>query len=125
MWTLPLFFCELTDLADQIQGAWIVLGDFNLLRHENDKNNNRFDHRLASLSNETISALALDELPLLDRLYTWSNLREQPTLARLDRAFISSQMSSLHPNTTLTSLIRTTSDHTPLLVTITTNIPRA
>jgi hypothetical protein len=33
----PSFLRELADLAKRIQDAWIVLGDFNLLRHESEK----------------------------------------------------------------------------------------
>jgi hypothetical protein len=90
-----------------------------------EKNNSWFDHRLAFFFNETISALALMSSPYSIAYIPSPTCVKQPTLARLDRAFINSQMSSLHPNTTLTSLTRTTSDHIPLLVTITTDIPRA
>jgi len=40
------------------------------------------------------------------------------------QAFINTEHSGAFPNTTLTSQSRSTSDHTPLLVTMTTSIPR-
>lgn len=98
-----LFLTKLRDLAPTITGPWLLLGDFNLIHQSMDQNNHRFDQRLASAFNDTISDLALDELPLLDRPYTWSNLRVEPTLARLDRVFLNSQMSSSFPNMALTS----------------------
>lgn len=61
---------------------------------------------------------------LLDRLFTWSNKRDNPVLARLDRVFFNGDLEVAIPNTTLTSLPHATSDHTPLLVTMDTSIPK-
>ena len=72
----------------------------------------------------SLPELQLMELPLLDRMFTWSNKRDTPTLARLDRVLLKTTMSTTFPNTTLTSLTRPTSDHTPLVVTISTTVPK-
>ncbi|CAN6171049.1 unnamed protein product [Urochloa humidicola] len=119
-----IFFHELLELATHITGAWLLAGDFNLLRAPSDKNSTNFNTSLAASFNTTLNDLALLELPLLDRLYTWSNKRAVPTLARLDRVLINSSFSSLLPDTTLTSRPHATSDHVPLVVTIHTTTPR-
>jgi len=75
--------------------------------------------------NDAVDELGLLELPLLDSLYTWSNKRATPTLARLDRAFVNNDHSLAFPSTHLTSLVRQTSDHKPLLVSMSTNIPKS
>nr|XP_051222261.1 uncharacterized protein LOC127340559 [Lolium perenne] len=103
----------------------MIVGDFNLLRCPTDKNTPNFDLSLANAFNDSIRSLALFELPLLDRLYTWSNKRETPTLARLDRALFNQAWNLALPNSSLSSLPRPTSDHFPLLVTASTKIPRA
>jgi len=118
------FLDDLAELAPQICGPRVIAGDFNLIRSGADKNNAHVDHRLTELFNNAINSLALLELPLLDRLFTWSNRRENPTLARLDRVFLNTDMSTRFPNSTLTSLTRSTSDHTPLVVRISTTIPK-
>jgi hypothetical protein len=64
---------------------WIVAGDFNLIRDPEDKNNGVFDLNLSTALNDSIRSLALFELPVLDRLFTWSNKCASPILARLDR----------------------------------------
>ncbi|WVZ95839.1 hypothetical protein U9M48_041553 [Paspalum notatum var. saurae] len=74
---------------------------------------------------KTIDQLVVIELPLLDCLYTWSNNRTNPILARLDRAFINLPFSDAFPSTSLTSRIRPTSDHKTLVVTIQTSVPRS
>ena len=118
------FLHELQELSTHVTGAWILLGDFNLLRVASDKNNTLFNQSLADSFNSCINSLALLELPLLDRQFTWSNNRQEPTLARLNRALFNNAFSSLFPSSTLTSRIRSTSDHVPLLVTLATDIPK-
>lgn len=117
------FLDELRDLAPLVSGAWLLAGDFNLIRDPSEKNNDNFDASRANAFNLAIHDMTLLELPLLDRSFTWSNQREYPVLARLDRAFLNSELDAIAPNTTLTSLSHATSDHTPLLITIDTSIP--
>lgn len=117
------FLAELTDICPQ-QCPWLAVGDFNLTRSPADKNTSGFNWRLANRFNDLISGLALIELPLLDRLYTWSNKRVSPTLACLDRAFINTEFSSAFPNTSLSSRLGNPSDHTPLMVTIPTSLQK-
>ena len=104
------FLDDLAELAPQICGPRVIAGDFNLIRSGADKNNAHVDHRLTKLFNNAINSLALLVLQLLDRLFTWSNRRENPTLARLDRVFLNTDMSTRFPNSMLTSLTRSTSD---------------
>ena len=118
------FLNLLQHTPERTNHAWVIAGDFNLIRWPSDKNNDAFNHTLSSLFNQTVDALALDELPLLDRRFTWSNGREEPTLERLDRIFFNTEMSFLFPNSSITSQSRDISDHTPLLVHLSSNIPK-
>jgi hypothetical protein len=63
--------------------------------------------------NDLINLLELLEIPLVDRAYTWSNKRENPTLVRLDRCFVNLAWDTAFPNTGLSSLTRYASDHAP------------
>jgi len=118
------FLDSLQAILERTLGAWVVAGDFNLIRGEADKNNSNINHALCSLFNSSIDALALTELPLLDRRFTWSNGRDDPTMERLDRIFFNSEMSILFPNSSITSQTRDVSDHTPLLVHLSLKIPK-
>lgn len=69
--------------------------------------------------------MCLIELPLLDRKYTWSNKRSTPTLERLDQVFINLAWDETLPSTILSSLTRSTSDHVPLKIKISTFIPKS
>jgi hypothetical protein len=110
-------------LSVMISGPWLVLGDFNLICLPSEKNNANFNSALANSFNSMINSLAVLELPLLDRRFTWSNGQETPVLARLDCAFFNNDWNAALPHSTLTSLPHPTSDHVPLLVTAATKIP--
>jgi hypothetical protein len=110
------------DLGDDT--PWIIAGDFNLTRDHSEHNNNNFSLSEANLFNDCINNLALIELPLCDKQFTWSNGRDSPTLVRLDRIFINHAWNFGFPSSTLTSLTRDTSDHVPLIATIFTAIPK-
>jgi hypothetical protein len=117
------FIAEMVSLHDQVRGPWLVVGDFNLIRYPHEKNNDNFDRNLAALFNGLIRDVGWFELPLSDRLFTWSNQQENPVLARLDRAFFNSAWNDTIPNLALSSLPRPVSDHHPLVVAAATSIP--
>jgi len=79
---------ELTEIAPNDGVPWLVCGDFNMIRFAHEKNNDNFRTREAEAFDDIVNDLSLIELPLIDRLYTWSNRRANPTLERIDRAFI-------------------------------------
>jgi hypothetical protein len=93
---------------------WLIVGDFNITRFAEDRNTDNFDTRAADDLNALIDDLELQELPLLDRRFTWSNGRADPTLVRLDRALINLPWGEHLFNTSLVSLLWNTSDHVPL-----------
>lgn len=120
----PEFLNELRHLATVCSNQlWLIFGDFNLTREPGDQNNNNFSAQSAEAFNEIIDELLLHELLLLDRRYTWSNCRNNPTLVHLDRALINTQWGQTLFNSSLTSLVRNTSDHIPLLLTATSTAP--
>jgi endonuclease/exonuclease/phosphatase family metal-dependent hydrolase len=120
----PSFLAELVASARAAQGRpSLVFGDFNLTRDPNDRNNGTFDAVAADVFNTTINVALLQELPLLDRLFTWTNHRDAPTLVRLDRAFIYAKWGSALFNSQLETLPRPVSDHVLLLVTASSSVP--
>jgi endonuclease/exonuclease/phosphatase family metal-dependent hydrolase len=105
--------------------AWLLMGDFNLICGASNKNNNNINQPLCDLFNSTLDTLVLLEIPLLDRKFTWSNLRANPTLERIDRVFFNLDMNELFPNSSISSQVRQISDHTPLLLQLSSTIPKA
>lgn len=103
---------------------WMPVGDFNLIRSLENRNKigGHVNEMLAF--NEAISTLGMVELPLKGCKYTWSNMQENPLLQKLDWCFTSGQWSIDFPATEASALSRDTSDHVPILITISTNIPK-
>lgn len=121
----PVFLVELADIAWAINGPWAIIGDFNLVRNAADKNNDSFDFSEAFAFNSLINNLELLEIPLLNREFTWRNKRDVPTLARLDRCLVNLAWDRVFPNTCLSALTRTASDHVPILLSPSTRVPKS
>ncbi|KAJ1287418.1 hypothetical protein BS78_02G008500 [Paspalum vaginatum] len=92
---------------------WLIVGDFNLIRSPEDRNKLGADVNEMFLFNEAISELNLVEIPLHGKRFMWSNKQFPPLLERLDWFFTSPAWTSCFPNTTATSLVMETSDHSP------------
>lgn len=75
--------------------------------------------------NSAISNLALEELPLTGAKYTWTNKQEHPLLERLDWVFANPSWLLNYTGSTVKALSRDTSDHTPCLISISTEIPKS
>jgi exonuclease III len=84
-----LFLEELATVRDQCPRPWVVIGDFNLILDEADKNNSRINHRTMRKFRQTVAELQLLDIHLHVRRYTWSNERDDPTLVRIDGALAS------------------------------------
>jgi len=56
------------------------------------------------------------ELKNPTRSYTWTNNQDQPTMAVLDRVFISTNIDAQYPNINIRSVARLGRDHVPLLI---------
>lgn len=96
-----------------------------MVRCASDKNNGQINSTLTATFNDTLQDLNVSEIEVSDRLYTWSNKQPNPILARLNRVFTNNALNLSFPMTNLSSLPRPISDHTPLLLSLSTNLPRA
>lgn len=84
-----MFLEELSAVRDACSSPWAVLGDFNLILDEADKNNDNINRRNMSRFRQAVADLELLDVHLHGKRYTWSNERRSPTLVRLDRALVS------------------------------------
>ncbi len=117
------FFQELRHFATLSVGVWTMIGDFNVLLSSQDKNGPISCTSEILAFRDVILDLGLIDLPLLNKSFTWSNGRRQPTLDRLDRAFMSVDWHATFPCSTLRALPRPRSDHSPLLLSAFSFIP--
>ncbi|CAN1167739.1 hypothetical protein LINPERHAP2_LOCUS27406 [Linum perenne] len=80
---------ELKEVLDWWSYPACIVGDFNMVRRNEEVRGLRRDPRELELFNDFVDDAGLLELPLVGAEFTWSNLRSFPSLSRLDRAFIS------------------------------------
>jgi hypothetical protein len=64
----------LYSLSIPAQSNWLLVGDFNFIRSQENRNKPGGDIHEMLLFNEIIGHLGLLELPLKGRKYTWSNM---------------------------------------------------
>ncbi|XP_020086093.1 uncharacterized protein LOC109708688 [Ananas comosus] len=110
------FFLELRSISATSSGAWVVLGDFNVLLSIQDKNGPTTNINDILSFRETVQESGLIDIPIANKSFTWSNGRVTSTLERLDRVFISNAWTLVFPRSALRALPRPRSDHTPLVL---------
>ena len=59
---------------------WIVVGDFNLMRKQEDRNKEGGDLTEMFMFNDAISALGLNKIILQGRRFTYYNMQPNPLL---------------------------------------------
>jgi endonuclease/exonuclease/phosphatase family metal-dependent hydrolase len=101
----------------------MLAGDFNSVRFPHERNSFHGCTNEA-LFNDTIRDMAIQELSILNRSFTWSNMQSPPVHNKLDRIFTNALWDEFWLDSSLLSLLRITSDHYPLKLVVSTNIPR-
>jgi hypothetical protein len=119
----PVFLDELRAIRAAIAGHWAITGDFNLIIDAHDKSNARLNCRSMDMFRRCINDLEPHESSLLGRRYMWSNEREMPMMAKLDRWFGSVEWDDMYPEASLTVLSSSLSDHCPILMVSASSFP--
>lgn len=119
------FFRELEDHKPNTNSPWIVCGDFNLTLHHGERNSQTTDWRWPLQFAHVLADLGLQDMQLRGRKFTWSNSRYRPSMAKLDRFFISADWAMWLPNSTQRTLPNSSSDHCPVVYTAATNFSRS
>ena len=112
------FLAELRLIRFQNDLPWIIIGDFNLIRTNEETTGVPRSMSIMREFNNFISDVSLLDIPLTGRNFTWSNKRPIPTFSRLDRALISTHWINLGSTANFRDAAATTSDHPPLILTL-------
>ena len=108
------FLRQIVERRTLTPGAWLAIGDFNMIMRASEKNNNNLDRGMMTRFRNMVHQLELKELYMHGRLYTWSNGRQVPTMTRIDRALASVDWDLQFPDALLQTLSSSVSDHAPL-----------
>ena len=69
---------------------WMLCDGLNLILRDEDKNTNNLNRRMMGKFRRLSNDLALKEIYLTGRHYTWSNEQSPPALMHLDRVLCTS-----------------------------------
>ncbi|XP_060201107.1 uncharacterized protein LOC132629772 [Lycium barbarum] len=110
---------DLSLIASSQNLEWMVLGDFNCITDQTEKiggNPHKMEKSLPLL--ECIGDCDLYDLGFIGSAFTWCNYRvpENRIWKRLDRAMSNQKWLTTFPETSVTHLVRSGSDHAPLLI---------
>ena len=98
---------------------WLMLGDFNEVLSSEDKfGGNQVNLNMALQFKDCLDVCNMLDLGFVGPKYTWTNRRpiSDLILERIDRCFANPSWRVLYPKATVTHLIRTYSDHCPVLI---------
>ncbi|GJW49517.1 RNA-directed DNA polymerase, eukaryota, reverse transcriptase zinc-binding domain protein [Tanacetum coccineum] len=113
--TLALWGRGLQSLNAHHNGSYIMFGDMNAVRNEQERVGSIFNNIEADYFNSFIDATGLVDLPIGGRCFTWMN-KAGTKLSKLDRFLISEDVIDLLPDIRITALDRIWSDHNPILL---------
>jgi hypothetical protein len=110
----------LNSLDTSSYDLWIIMGDFHMIRSNEDRNRPGGNSSNMLLFNSMIQLHDLEEIPLKGiRSYTWSNLQDTPLLEK------SAEWTSTFPNILASPMARLGSDHIPIRIQIGSDIPKS
>ncbi|GJW61477.1 putative RNA-directed DNA polymerase, eukaryota, reverse transcriptase zinc-binding domain protein [Tanacetum coccineum] len=105
---------KLADFMHNHNGKFILFGDLNVVRNEQERFGSIFSSHEADHFNAFIDSSGLIDLPIGGCYYTWMN-KAGTKLSKLDRFLISDDILEAIPDIRITALDRLWSDHTPIL----------
>ncbi|OAY81165.1 putative ribonuclease H protein [Ananas comosus] len=85
------FWLELLSLKDVCTNSWVICGDFNCIKNQSERKGLPWSRKAMALFSDLINNLEVIDLPLSNQTYTWSNMQQRPTLAKLDRFLVSTE----------------------------------
>ncbi|XP_022019626.1 uncharacterized protein LOC110919671 [Helianthus annuus] len=109
---------EIIKKRNSRQGLWVFAGDFNDVRHPEERKNSDFVVENADAFNDFILSAALQEFDMGGAKFTYISDRGDK-LSKLDRFLVCIGFVESWPGTVLTALDRRYSDHRPLLLSTT------
>uniref|UniRef100_A0A251UE24 Putative RNA-directed DNA polymerase, eukaryota, Reverse transcriptase zinc-binding domain protein n=1 Tax=Helianthus annuus TaxID=4232 RepID=A0A251UE24_HELAN len=107
-------WAELGGMINQDGGVWVLMGDFNEVRSEEERVNSRFDRGSSDAFNGFISSSGLLEYSMTGGKFTYFSGHSDVKMSKLDRFLVNDLFMSLWPNARSAVLRRSFSDHCPI-----------
>lgn len=107
---------KLRNIKTYWQGAWLLSGDFNMVRYRNERKGKSYNHIVSRRFNAFINDMHLIDFKPNDRKFTWSNYRKIPSFALLNRFLVNIEWEKEVRFSITTSLLRYQSDHNAIIL---------
>ncbi|KAF3783490.1 Transposon TX1 uncharacterized protein [Nymphaea thermarum] len=111
-------WAELHQVRQVVTSPWLLAGDFNCLLCPTDSSSPVTYGPSMSAFRSFVEEFSLFDVPSTNGTFTWSNNRNPPILRRLDCIFLSPELFSAFPSSSLVLGPRHLSDHAPLLLSL-------
>ncbi|XP_071695516.1 uncharacterized protein [Rutidosis leptorrhynchoides] len=109
------FWADLNALLQFNDVAWVLCGDYNEVRFEEEMENTNFVARREDMFNDFINNNGLIEIPIQGKKFT--RISDEGTqFSKLDRFLVSDNFYTLWDDLYVVALDRKLSDHTPLML---------
>ncbi|GJZ26721.1 RNA-directed DNA polymerase, eukaryota [Tanacetum coccineum] len=102
-------------LINSVEAAWIVFGDFNVVRNQEERSGSSFNVGEENVFNDFISRVGLFDFPLGGRRFTRFG-KNGNKASKLDRFLVSNNFFDCWNDASVLVLCRSFSDHCPLLL---------
>lgn len=111
----------LSDMNDNNSNPWLLLGDFNFILHNSDKQGGNSSRSFPpNFVKNKLMDMNMNEVVSFSNPFTWCNKRfknpNELIFEKFDRAFMNDQWVTVLPQTRAANLGRIFSDHCPVLV---------
>ncbi|KAK1262643.1 hypothetical protein QJS04_geneDACA001222 [Acorus gramineus] len=97
---------ELHDCHSVSDFPWCIMGDFNAIASATEQSSLKGPIGGTRGFRDWISDSGVIEIPLSNKKFTWSNLRDAPTLSKIDRYFVDLSWKDFFPLARLEGLSR-------------------
>ncbi|KAL2929297.1 LINE-1 retrotransposable element ORF2 protein, partial [Bienertia sinuspersici] len=111
---------SLREIKMQIQGPWIIIGDFNCPLTDNDRIGSPIMHAELEEFAQCMSDCDLIDLIYSGCRYTWSNNQQDSdrVMSKIDRCLINSEWMDMAPNSMVHYPAVNCSDHSPGVISL-------
>ncbi|XP_071712224.1 uncharacterized protein [Rutidosis leptorrhynchoides] len=105
----------LENLMRYDNASWVICGDFNEVRNEDERRKNVFHDRRSALFNDFINHMKLVEIPLIGKRFTRVN-DDGSKFRKLDRLLVSDLFLQMWNEVSVIALERKLTDHCPIML---------
>lgn len=110
------FWVELKEMRNRWLGSWVVGDNSNVIRFVHKKNSRRrITHSMMRLE-DFVKIASLQDIPLCNANYTWTNGQDELVVSRLDKFLVSREWEEFYPLYFQEAMPEVTSDHWPIMM---------